>query len=208
MSFREIGLRIGAAANGLPNAHFDHVKQASDMCDVEHPSPEVREAATNMYRAFCDCLSGLVKLAHGPTPDFFILRELANQPIWVREYQDMAEHYAFNLVEGRQEFAAAELTKSAAAIGALVPAVTGRAIGATPTVIKGLLAAGIGTGAAAGGLYWALQRASTEDSDNKLATLQARIDEYNRMKTMLAQGSDEDFIQEEAAMQKELARIK
>jgi hypothetical protein len=60
---------------------------------------------------------------------------------------------------------------------------------------------------ASGGLYWALQRQMTEDDDAKLGQMQAKIDEYNKLKAMLQQGSDDEFVQEEANVQKKINKL-
>lgn len=208
MSFRNLGERIGAAAIGMSNLEFDNVKQAAMSCDVEHEDPAIRETSTRFCRCFCDAMADMEKKANGSTPDYFLLKKLASQEVWIREFQDLADEFAQSIVIGKEVAEAEDIQKAAAAIGSLVPAVTGRAFGATPTLIKSLLAAGIGTGATAGSLYWALQRSATEDSDDKLAMMQAKIDEYNKMKTMLAESSDNAFMDEEAAMQKRIDSTK
>jgi hypothetical protein len=207
MSFNTLGQRLGATMLGMNNVEFDFAKQATMVNDVEHPDPETREASTTFWRSFCNALSSFEKQANGETQDYFLLRQLADQPLWVAEFQKMAEVYADTLVEGHEAAVDDELTKQATALGALVPGVLSRGAATAPTAIKGLLAAGIGTGMAGGGLYWALQRAATEDSDKKLDLMQAKIDEYNKLKAMLAQDADGQNTEEETSMQKKIKTL-
>ncbi len=207
MSFYALGQRIGANSLGLSNSDFEFFKQASDVNDVEHANPEIREATSEFWRTFCDAMAGMEKRANGPTQDYFVLKQLSEQPLWIEEFQKMAQVYAEAMLQEIEKKEASSIAKTASVIGTLLPGVASRAAGAAPTLVKSLLTAGIGTGMASGGLYWALQRAATEDSDSSLDAMRAKIEEYNKLKTMLSADKDDDFRQEEAGMQKKINRI-
>lgn len=202
--FYDLGQRIGAQISGLSNTDFDFLKQATLLDDPEHESPEARQLSADFWRSFCHARAEFEKMANGPTLDYFLLKNLSEQELWIEEFQKMAEEYAEDIVQGKELSEADNIEKSATVINSLIPGAASRAVNTAPTLLKGLMAAGIGTGVAGGGLYWALQRSATEDSDKKLEAMQAKIDEYNKLKTMLKTTGDDSFTEEEAEMQKKI----
>lgn len=204
-SFKQLGQRIAAIATVGSNAEWDFVKQSAELCDVEHPNPEIREISTNFWRSFCHAYSEMEKRANGATMDYCLLRKLADTPIWVEEFQKMASVYANDISQGMADYRRDELTKEAS-FAAILPAIASRTAGVTPTAIKALLGAGMLTGAAAGGLYWGTQRAATEDDDKGLEAIQNKIDEYRKMKAMLS-AEDGQFSSEEAGIQKKINKL-
>lgn len=176
----------------MNKSHFEHAKR------LGHLMYGVSEAEFQEKKAFVEALDGneavgrqICKLAAsmyeaaGKQEQFqyHLYDRLSKEANWDPSFQEFVDPVVMALEKVVGEMTDEEWEKSANAAW-IAPAaafeVLGHGASMSPAVVKWLAAAGIGTGAAVGGLGWYANRQSNED-DSELETMHARAQNYRRI---------------------------
>lgn len=165
-------VRMGHLMHGVSDGEFAEKRAFAEALDQ---SPAVG-------RMVCKLAAALYEAA-GKTAQFqyHLYDKLSKEANWHPSYNEFVEPVVESLAHVIGEMEQEELTKRA---GLLTPYVAGEVAGhglaLSPAVMKWLAAAGIGTGAAVGGLGWYANRDINED-ETDLEAMQARSKNYQRI---------------------------
>ena len=164
----ELGGSIAALRMGVSTRAVPFLKAASDA--IENPNTP---GYGMRQRVVCRLIAGIYKEAGEMDQLGFHLYDKLSSANWVPE---LDRYYDIAL----RGLAAGGIDKMASALPGILASGVGKGVALTPDIVKTMIGAGIGTGAAAGSLYWLANR-DTEEDDAKVEALRAKIRHYRQI---------------------------
>ena len=165
----EIGGTLAALRMGVSPRALPFLKAASEtLSDPNTPG------YGKLQSLVCALVAGIYKEAGQMDAPEYHIYDTLSKSAWVPaldRYYDVAVSALG---------AAGILEKAASSIPGLLAEGVGKGVALTPELIKTMIGAGIGTGAAAGSLYWMANRDTDEDNAN-VEALRAKIRHYRQI---------------------------